>query len=75
MFVTDFNPPVAGSAVIHSHSAVGQGVAEPAAVHVTEGGDSLCGEDTSTAQSHAHTKPYDYTTNGENEFKNEMNNN
>lgn len=59
---TYFNPPVAGSTVIHSYSAVGQGVAEPAAMHVTEGSNSLCAEDTSTAQSHKHIEPYNKTT-------------
>lgn len=37
------DPPVAGGAVINPHCAVGQGVAEPAAVHVAQGRDRLNG--------------------------------
>lgn len=73
LFITDFDPPVAGSTVIHSDSAISQGVAEPAAMHMAEGGNSLFGEDTSTAQSHNHMKPLNYTTAGKRDFQNQTN--
>lgn len=41
--------PIAGSAVIYTHSAVGQSITKPAAMHMTEGGNRL--NDTKREQS------------------------